>query len=93
MKWRTNDRWKSARDNGGTTGPLRHVTTDTCAETAGGEEFSFAPSINPLSERLLEESWEVPSNFFERQRYFHEARHAKLKQLQQQLVRGRSDVL
>eukprot|EP00884_Botryococcus_braunii_P022995 jgi/Botrbrau1/937/Bobra.0167s0048.1 len=57
--------------------------TSVCSSE--GDDFTFAPCINPVSERLLEDSREVPSNFFERQRYFHEARQAKLRHLQHHL--------
>lgn len=35
-----------------------------------------------MSERLLEDSSSLPANFFERQRFFHEMREARLQQLQ-----------
>ena len=45
-------------------------------------QCTFSPRINPVSERLLEDSSSLPANFFERQRFFHEMREARLQQLQ-----------
>ena len=49
-------------------------------------ECTFSPAINPNSERLLEDSRAVPSDFLARQRFFHDLKQQKLQQLQQTVV-------
>ena len=49
-------------------------------------ECTFSPSINPNSERLLEDSRAVPSDFLARQRFFHDLKQQKLRHLQQTVV-------
>lgn len=49
-------------------------------------EYTFSPHVNPVSERLLEDSRAVPSNFLARQRFFHDLKQQKLKELQQGAV-------
>lgn len=43
---------------------------------------TFAPHINPASEQLLEDSLQVPANFYERQRFFYEMRQERMRRLQ-----------
>ena len=43
---------------------------------------TFAPQINPASEQLLEDSLQVPANFYERQRFFYEMRQERMQRLQ-----------
>ena len=47
---------------------------------------TFRPKINPASEQLLEDSLQVPANFYERQRFFYEMRQDKLQRLQTESV-------
>ena len=47
---------------------------------------TFRPQINPASEQLLEDSLQVPANFYERQRFFYEMRQEKLQRLQTESV-------
>lgn len=47
---------------------------------------TFRPQINPASEQLLEDSLQVPANFYERQRFFYEMRQDKLQRLQTESV-------
>ncbi|KAK9917945.1 hypothetical protein WJX75_009986 [Coccomyxa subellipsoidea] len=44
--------------------------------------FTFAPELNRTSERLLEDSAQLPGNFFERQRFFHDLKLRRLRVLQ-----------
>ena len=43
---------------------------------------TFSPHINPASEQLLEDSLQVPANFYERQRFFYEMRQERMQRLQ-----------
>ncbi|KAL3139243.1 hypothetical protein ABBQ32_006011 [Trebouxia sp. C0010 RCD-2024] len=43
---------------------------------------TFTPHINPASEQLLEDSLQVPANFYERQRFFYEMRQERMQRLQ-----------
>lgn len=47
---------------------------------------TFRPQINAASEQLLEDSLQVPANFYERQRFFYEMRQEKLQRLQTESV-------
>lgn len=47
---------------------------------------TFRPQMNPVSEQLLEDSLQVPANFYERQRFFYEMRQEKLQRLQTESV-------
>ncbi|EIE27456.1 hypothetical protein COCSUDRAFT_39121 [Coccomyxa subellipsoidea C-169] len=44
--------------------------------------FTFAPELCRTSERLLEDSAQLPGNFFERQRFFHDLKLRRLRVLQ-----------
>ena len=43
---------------------------------------TFQPAIDPLSERLVEDSRALPSNFLARQEYFRDLKQARLQHLQ-----------
>ncbi|DBA71623.1 TPA: hypothetical protein ACH3X2_001084 [Trebouxia sp. C0005] len=45
-------------------------------------QCTFTPHINPASEQLLEDSLQVPANFYERQRFFYEMRQERMQRLQ-----------
>ncbi|DBA84161.1 TPA: hypothetical protein ACH3X1_006628 [Trebouxia sp. C0004] len=45
-------------------------------------QCTFSPHINPASEQLLEDSLQVPANFYERQRFFYEMRQERMQRLQ-----------
>lgn len=47
---------------------------------------TFTPHINPASEQLLEDSLQVPANFYERQRFFYEMRQERMQRLQAESV-------
>lgn len=47
---------------------------------------TFRPQINAASEQLLEDSLQVPANFYERQRFFYDIRQERLQRLQTELV-------
>lgn len=47
---------------------------------------TFSPHINPASEQLLEDSLQVPANFYERQRFFYEMRQERMQRLQAESV-------
>ena len=47
--------------------------------------FTFAPELNRTSERLLEDSAQLPANFFERQRFFHDLKLRRLRVLQSEV--------
>lgn len=44
--------------------------------------FTFAPELNQRSERLLEDSQQLPGDFFARQRFFHDLKLRRLRVLQ-----------
>ncbi|BDA48748.1 hypothetical protein COCOBI_12-4300 [Coccomyxa sp. Obi] len=44
--------------------------------------FTFAPELNQRSERLLEDSEQLPGDFFARQRFFHDLKLRRLRVLQ-----------
>ncbi|CAL8463386.1 g2920 [Coccomyxa elongata] len=44
--------------------------------------FTFAPELNQRSERLLEDSQQLPGDFFARQRFFHDLKLRRLRALQ-----------
>ena len=48
----------------------------------GSLQFPFAPAICPASERILEDSPDVPGSFLERQRHFHDLRQRRLRLIQ-----------
>jgi hypothetical protein len=47
--------------------------------------FTFAPELNRTSERLLEDSAQLPGSFFERQRFFHDLKLRRLRVLQSEV--------
>ena len=47
---------------------------------------TFRPQINAASEQLLEDSLQVPANFYERQRFFYDIRQERLQRLQTESV-------
>lgn len=47
---------------------------------------TFAPAINPASERLLEDSTNLPADFQARQRFFAQQRKAHLQRIAAQSV-------
>ena len=47
---------------------------------------TFVPSINPASERLLEDSTNLPADFQARQRFFAQQRKAHLQRIANQSV-------
>ena len=49
-------------------------------------QCTFSPHINPASEQLLEDSLQVPANFYERQRFFYEMRQERMQRLQADAV-------
>ena len=49
-------------------------------------QCTFSPHINPASEQLLEDSLQVPANFYERQRFFYEMRQERMQCLQAEAV-------
>lgn len=49
-------------------------------------QCTFSPHINPASEQLLEDSLQVPANFYERQRFFYEMRQERMQRLQAEAV-------
>ncbi len=49
-------------------------------------QCTFSPYINPASEQLLEDSLQVPANFYERQRFFYEMRQERMQRLQAEAV-------
>lgn len=49
-------------------------------------QCTFTPHINPASEQLLEDSLQVPANFYERQRFFYEMRQERMQRLQAEAV-------
>jgi hypothetical protein len=65
--------------------PRRHACGCAGAAAPPGEEFSFAPAICPASERLLEDSAQLPAGFLQRQRHFHDLRQRRLRALQAQV--------
>ena len=76
LQWRTTKshsqlRWHRSGSSSASAGALEEEA-----------QCTFSPRINPVSERLLEDSSSLPANFFERQRFFHEMREARLQQLQ-----------
>ena len=52
----------------------------------GEAQFTFTPNINPASEQLLEDSLQVPANFYERQRFYYEIRQERMQRLQAESV-------
>ena len=64
---------------------MRHIVGVTwhCITGAeGSAQFPFAPAICPASERILEDSLDVPGGFLERQRHFHDLRQRRLRLIQ-----------
>lgn len=57
------------------------------AEATEGDTCTFSPAINPASQRLLEDSASVPSDFQERLRYYSQRRDQRQRQLQAEQVR------
>ena len=56
------------------------------AELAASEACTFSPSLNPASQRLLDDSASVPSDFKERLRYYSQKKDLRQRQLQAEQV-------
>ena len=57
------------------------------ADVADQNDCTFAPAINPDSERLLGTATNLPPTFAGRQRHFEEAKARRLRELRAERVR------
>ncbi|GAB4819424.1 hypothetical protein N2152v2_006470 [Parachlorella kessleri] len=64
------------------TGISLRRSKSNAAELAVSEACTFSPALNPASQRLLDDSASVPSDFKERLRYYSQKRDLKQRQLQ-----------
>ena len=60
------------------------------ADVLDDDSCTFAPAINPDSERLLGDATNLPSTFAGRQRHYEEAKARRLRELRAELVWRRS---
>ncbi len=58
------------------------------ADVADEDGCTFAPAINPDTERLLGAATNLPPTFAARQRHFEEAKERRLRELRAELVRA-----